>query len=68
MPERRRGHDFLVARSTTWDVLDHRELEAHLGRYDPELLTHTWTAADRKPTGFRRGSLRWRGRASRPAS
>ena len=29
-------------------LLDHPELEAHLGRYDPELLTYTWTAADRK--------------------
>ncbi len=29
-------------------LLDHPELEAHLGRHDPELLTYTWTAADRK--------------------
>jgi hypothetical protein len=29
-------------------LLDHPELEAHLGPYDPELLTYTWTAADRK--------------------
>ncbi len=27
-------------------LLDHPELEAHR-RYDPELLTYTWTAADR---------------------
>ena len=27
-------------------LLDHPELEAHLGPYDPELLTYTWTAAD----------------------
>jgi hypothetical protein len=32
----------------TFSLLDHPELEAHLGRYDPELLTYTWTAADRK--------------------
>ena len=29
-------------------LLDHPELDAHLGPYDPELLTYTWTAADRK--------------------
>ena len=29
-------------------LLDHPELEAHLGPYDPELLTYTWTAADPK--------------------
>ena len=29
-------------------LLDHPELEAHLGPYDPELLTYTWAAADRK--------------------
>ena len=29
-------------------LLDHPELEARLGPYDPELLTYTWTAADPK--------------------
>ena len=29
-------------------LLDHPEIEAHLGPYDPELLTYTWIAADRK--------------------
>ena len=33
---------------TSWLILDHPELKAYLGRYDPELLTYTWTAADRK--------------------
>ena len=27
-------------------LLDHPELDARLGPYDPELLTYTWTAAD----------------------
>jgi len=38
----------------TFSLLDHPELEAHLGRYDPELLTYTWTAADRKTDRLQR--------------
>ena len=29
-------------------LLDHPELQAHLGPYDPDLLTYTWAAADPK--------------------
>jgi hypothetical protein len=39
---------FSSHRAQPGTLLDHPELEAHLGRYDPELLTYTWTAAERK--------------------
>jgi hypothetical protein len=37
---------FSSHRAQPGTLLDHPELEAHLGRYDPELLTYTWSAAD----------------------